>query len=88
VGVNCTHPDFVCGLLEKARNVTTKPLLAYPNSGEGWDAVHKCWLESTVSDIETFVELAVQWHTVGCKLIGGCCRTTPKHIEAIARRFV
>lgn len=82
VGVNCTPPGFVEGLLERASNFTEKPLLAYPNSGEGWDAVHKCWLPATAGN--NWHELAACWQAAGAKLLGGCCRTTPEDIRKLA----
>jgi homocysteine S-methyltransferase len=27
-----------------------------------------------------------EWQTLGARLIGGCCRTTPQDIRAIAKR--
>ncbi len=36
VGVNCTAPGHIDALLARARGATSKPLLVYPNSGEGW----------------------------------------------------
>ena len=35
-GINCSPPEFVESLLAQARGITTKTLLAYPNSGETW----------------------------------------------------
>ena len=81
VGVNCTPPRFIAPLLRHAAGVTDKPLLAYPNSGERWDAAAKCWVEG--SDADDFAAAAVLWHTAGARLIGGCCRTTPADIDAI-----
>ena len=43
VGVNCTAPEFVDELLERARSVTDLPLVAYPNAGRSYDAVTKTW---------------------------------------------
>jgi homocysteine S-methyltransferase len=39
VGVNCTAPKFVDELLRRARTVTDKPLIAYPNAAgeQTWD---------------------------------------------------
>jgi homocysteine S-methyltransferase len=81
VGVNCTSPVFVEGLLKRAAYFTEKPLLAYPNSGEGWDAIHKCWLPSSVE--KNRKELALRWKAAGAKLLGGCCRTTPADIRKL-----
>jgi homocysteine S-methyltransferase len=82
VGVNCTPPRFVEPLLRRAAQVTTKPLVAYPNSGERWDAATHCWLPGT--GVTEFGEPARHWYAAGARLIGGCCRTTPADIQTIA----
>ncbi len=83
VGVNCTAPREVEPLLAAAAALTCKPLLCYPNSGEQWDAERRCWLEGT--GLTDFAEPARRWYAAGARLIGGCCRTTPADIAAIAR---
>jgi homocysteine S-methyltransferase len=82
VGVNCTAPDLVGPLLMSVRNYSTKPLLAYPNRGESWDAVAHCWVPDT--GVTNFAGLAQRWYEAGARLIGGCCRTTPEDITAMA----
>ena len=83
VGVNCTAPGFVESLLKIARQYTDKPLVAYPNSGEGWDAKSKCWLPG--AEEETLATLSPKWYAAGAKLIGGCCRTSPKDVQMIRK---
>ncbi len=81
VGLNCTPPRFVEPLLQQAALVTCKPLLAYPNSGESWDATNHCWLPGTgVTEFGTPAQL---WLAAGARLLGGCCRTTPADIQVI-----
>jgi homocysteine S-methyltransferase len=82
VGVNCTPPRFVESLLRRAATVTAKPLVAYPNSGERWEAVTNCWLPG--SGVTEFGEPARHWYAAGARLVGGCCRTTPADIHTIA----
>ena len=82
VGVNCTAPRYVESLLAVARRITDKRLLCYPNSGERWDAVHRCWVEG--SGAGDLAASAIRWHAAGAAWIGGCCRTTPADIQAIA----
>lgn len=82
VGVNCTPPRFVEALLHHAAPATTKPLLAYPNSGEIWDSATHCWLPGT--GVTEFSEPARLWYNAGARLIGGCCRTTPMDIQTMA----
>jgi homocysteine S-methyltransferase len=79
VGVNCTAPQYVEGLLRQMREHTDKPLLAYPNSGEHYDLATKRWCgraDAAAPDAQ-----ARRWHAAGARLIGGCCRTTPDDIR-------
>jgi homocysteine S-methyltransferase len=85
VGVNCTAPRWVEPLLQSVQPVANKPLLAYPNRGEAWDAAAMCWVEG--SGVEEFGDSARRWYAAGARLIGGCCRTTPADIAAMARAF-
>ncbi|MDN0082841.1 homocysteine S-methyltransferase [Crenobacter sp. SG2305] len=82
VGVNCTAPRHIPPLLQDARQATRKPLLVYPNSGEDYDTVHKCW--HGTHDATAFADNARGWAAAGARLIGGCCRTGPTDIHAIA----
>jgi homocysteine S-methyltransferase len=82
-GVNCTPPRFVASLLAAARAATDKPLFAYPNSGESWDARHAVWCGTgTGGTLDADVRV---WLAAGATLAGGCCRTTPADIRVIAR---
>ena len=83
IGVNCTAPRFVPRLLAALREVTDKPLLAYPNSGERYDTSARRW--SGESDPEGFGVASRLWHASGARLLGGCCRTGPDHIREIRR---
>lgn len=85
VGVNCTAPRHVESLLHQAALRTSKPLLAYPNSGEHWEASTQCWLPGT--GVADFAAAAQRWVAAGARLIGGCCRTTPADIAALAHVF-
>ena len=82
VGVNCTPPRFVSGLLRSIAGTTTKLLLAYPNSGESWDATHHRWTDT--AETADWSPLARQWYDAGARLIGGCCRTSPETIAQLA----
>lgn len=85
IGVNCTAPEHVEELLRAAARETKKPLVAYPNSGERYDAATKSWHgASTATD---WGGLARTWYGAGARLVGGCCRTGPRHIEAIRKEL-
>ena len=81
VGINCTAPRHLPRLIAEVREVTDKPIVVYPNSGESYDAVHHCWLG--LSDPADFGALARRWLAAGATIIGGCCRTGPAHISQI-----
>ncbi|HUX43646.1 MAG TPA: homocysteine S-methyltransferase [Terracidiphilus sp.] len=83
VGVNCVPPSRVTALIGELRAATEKPLMAYPNSGEGWDASARKW--TGVSDPEGFGALAAEWFAAGAQMVGGCCRTRPAHIREVAQ---
>ncbi|SDL69060.1 homocysteine S-methyltransferase [Nonomuraea maritima] len=79
VGVNCTAPRHMPTLVRTLSGGL--PVVVYPNSGETWDAGNRRWLGLT--DPVEFGQAAKEWQQAGASLIGGCCRTTPEHIEQI-----
>jgi len=87
VGINCTSPVFVEPLLQSLAGATEHPLLAYPNSGETWDAEKRCWKCDAQAAAADWSRLAVTWFHAGAELIGGCCRTTPADIRALSQAF-
>lgn len=82
VGVNCTSPQYIPSLIREAGKATNKPVLVYPNSGERYDASRNDWDGQPV--YHSFSEEAKEWFEAGARLIGGCCRTTPRDIQEIA----
>jgi homocysteine S-methyltransferase len=82
VGVNCTPPRFLPDLLAAARAATAKPLIAYPNGGDRWDASNRRW----VADAGGAFDPATvgSWTALGATWLGGCCGTTPADIAAIS----
>jgi len=83
VGVNCVAPWLVAGLLARFAMATAKPLAAYPNRGERWDAASRTWIAGG-GPVVALDLAAPGWRAAGARLIGGCCRTTPADIRAIA----
>jgi S-methylmethionine-dependent homocysteine/selenocysteine methylase len=79
VGVNCTAPAAI-GPTVAAASIAGKPVVVYPNSGEGWDAAARRW--TGAPGIST--DDVPQWIDAGARLVGGCCRVQPGHIAAIA----
>jgi homocysteine S-methyltransferase len=79
VGVNCTAPTAIGPSIAAAASAG-KPVVVYPNSGEGWDAAARRWTGSpgvSTDDVPG-------WVAAGARMVGGCCRVRPEHIAAIA----
>ncbi len=82
IGINCTSPRFISSLVHEGKTATEKPILVYPNSGESYNAENNHWNGDPVS--HSFGKEAYEWFEAGARMIGGCCRSTPKDIEVIA----
>ena len=80
VGVNCCAPADVPDAVALAREITGKPVIAYPNSGEGWDARARAWTGPPRSGPED----ARRWVAEGARIVGGCCRVGPAGIARLA----
>jgi len=81
IGINCTHPSLVSSLITEMRAASDKPIIVYPNSGEGWDAEHRCW--TGISDPRAYGDEAREWFSAGAQIVGGCCRTRPAHVQQV-----
>jgi S-methylmethionine-dependent homocysteine/selenocysteine methylase len=79
VGVNCTAPRLVAGLLGSVD--TSLPLVAYPNHGAAWDATHRCWIGPTGG--AEIPGLVPSWLAAGARFIGGCCGVGSAGIRAL-----
>ncbi len=85
-GINCTPPGLITALIgEVKKGAPKKAIVVYPNSGETYHAVDNSW-SGTACDLDGGFPVS-DWHAAGAKLIGGCCRTGPAHIEAIGARL-
>ncbi|WP_405717168.1 homocysteine S-methyltransferase [Streptomyces sp. NBC_00046] len=80
VGVNCCDPADAEGAVRVAAEVTGKPVVVYPNSGERWDAGGRGWAGAPTFDPGG----ARAWQDAGARLIGGCCRVGPETIAELA----
>ncbi len=79
VGVNCCAPADVAPALRVAASVTRAPGVAYPNSGETWDAPERTWNGDPGWD----PALVPRWLDAGAGVLGGCCRVGPDEIAAV-----
>jgi homocysteine S-methyltransferase len=82
LGVNCTHPQYISGLIQVIKQHSNKQVLVYPNSGEVYDATSKTW--KALSAPLDFGEMAQTWIKEGANMIGGCCRIGPAHIQQLS----
>ncbi|MET1249940.1 homocysteine S-methyltransferase [Sporolactobacillus sp. STCC-11] len=82
IGINCVALERVEPAVKVMREVTDKPIVVYPNSGECYNPITKKW---TSSDKQlSFSTESAEWAKAGASLIGGCCRTSPEDIRQIA----
>jgi 5-methyltetrahydrofolate--homocysteine methyltransferase len=83
IGANCgdVTPDQLAGIVETLCAATRRPVLVKPNAG-----LPKLKDEQTLfeMDPQTFAEGMARCLDAGARLVGGCCGTTPAHIEALA----
>jgi homocysteine S-methyltransferase len=79
VGINCTEPHEVGSLLPDTAEAD-RPVIVYPNSGEGWDAVTRSW----TGDPSFHPDEVTGWLRAGVRAVGGCCRVGPAEIAAVA----
>jgi homocysteine S-methyltransferase len=86
VGINCTAPQYVQQLIEHfVAAAPNKSILAYPNSGEHYEASDNSW-SGTVTETD-FASASLKWLDAGATLIGGCCRVGPTHIATMANAW-
>lgn len=80
VGVNCIHgPHGMISLLEQTP--TDLPLAVFANAGRPRYHEGRYIYETSP---EYFAESAPRLAALGARIIGGCCGTTPAHIEKLA----
>ncbi len=86
IGANCGEIDplqmaRVVAMLQAA---TDRPIVAQPNAGKP-----RLVEDTTVFDMEPapFAEGIRECIRAGAQVVGGCCGTTPEHIEAVRRRI-
>lgn len=85
LGINCCSTADALTALHILAPLSALPFAVYPNSGEEWDHVGRRWTgapeEALLTDsIPSLVE-------AGARLVGGCCRVTPRDIATIAAQI-
>jgi S-methylmethionine-dependent homocysteine/selenocysteine methylase len=86
VGVNCTDPAGLEAAISVASTASGKPVIAYPNSGEGWNAETRSWTDASTA-LSVSRAVVGHWLDAGARMIGGCCRVGPTSIAEVARQL-
>src|SRR5438874_7364866 len=83
LGANCTlGPQGLLDVLVELARYTALPLTAQPNAGP--PTLVDGHFQYTAADPGYFARHARRFVELGATLVGGCCGTTPAHIEAVA----
>jgi homocysteine S-methyltransferase len=83
LGANCTlGPQGLLDILGELARYTVLPLTAQPNAGP--PTLVDGHFQYTAADPGYFARHARRFVELGATLVGGCCGTTPAHIEAVA----
>ncbi|MDF2513462.1 MAG: hypothetical protein K0S04_3328, partial [Herbinix sp.] len=83
VGVNCsTGPDKMVKIIREMKEYANIPVLAKPNAGIpqliGKETVFPLGAEEFAAEMIKLVE-------AGANIVGGCCGTTPRHMELMVQ---
>ena len=82
LGANCTHgPQGLLEILAELSTHTSLPLAAQPNAGSPSFVDGRFQYATDPAYLARYAGRYVQ---AGAALVGGCCGTTPAHVEAMA----
>ena len=80
-----TEVEFVAGSIDAVRQGWDGPIGVYAHSSteteEGWV------FEDVISPV-AYCDFAIGWKAKGISVIGGCCGTSPSHIERMREDLV
>ena len=81
LGANCTHgPQGLLEILAELSRHTSLPLAAQPNAGSPTFVDGRFQYATDAAYLARYAGRYVQ---AGAALVGGCCGTTPAHVEAM-----
>lgn len=84
LGANCSvGPKSLFPVAEKMWAVSPVPLIFQPNAGEPCLKEDKTVYPVSPGEMADWMEKFV---SLGVKIVGGCCGSTPAHLKAIVRR--
>ncbi|MDD3952878.1 MAG: bifunctional homocysteine S-methyltransferase/methylenetetrahydrofolate reductase [Lentisphaeria bacterium] len=83
IGLNCgLGPARMLEALEAVRPLTTLPIIVQPNTGTPHKVDNRQLYLCSPEYLSTY---AVRYVNLGARAVGGCCGTTPEHIQDLAR---
>ncbi|MBN2008333.1 homocysteine S-methyltransferase family protein [candidate division KSB1 bacterium] len=81
IGTNCGNGiEQICEIIAETRSFTDKFLIAQPNAGKPKLVGEETIFEQSPEEFAAHVPNLIR---AGANIIGGCCGTTPNHIQAI-----
>lgn len=84
VGFNCVAADEMTPhLVSKLRRFTGLPLICKPNAGN--PIINDAGIAEYRLEPESFAQIVKACRENGASLLGGCCGTTPAHMEALKK---
>ncbi len=84
-GINCGgHPREFTDFVKEIRKYWKKPMIVYANAGIPEKKEGKVFFPMSP---EEYIEYVDVFYENGVNIIGGCCGTTPQHIEKIAKKY-
>lgn len=85
IGMNCgTGPDMAMQHIKKLSEISCLPISIHSNAGLPENRDGKAYYSMTA---EEFTDINSEFFNLsGLAFIGGCCGTTPKHIEVLAKK--
>ena len=82
VGFNCVAADnMTAGLVSRLKRYVKGPLVCKPNAGN--PVIGPDNLPVYPMGSEEFSQIVAECNTMGARILGGCCGTTPAHIAAV-----
>lgn len=85
LGINCgMGPEQMMPVLEEVLSYASVPVIVKPNAGLPKQRDGEVWYDVEPETFARYMEMVVR---KGAALIGGCCGTTPAHIQAMTERL-
>lgn len=84
IGINCsTGPDKMVDLIKEMKQYACIPIMAKPNAGIPILVKNETVFPMEAEEFAVEVEKLVD---AGASIVGGCCGSTPKHIELLTKQ--